>query len=182
MINKNMARRIIWAEVVTLFIVFVLFAWQPPNKDVPEQLVGEWHTEDPNYYGRSFEINLVSISFGTGEGKVTTGFINSIKEVREGVRVLYTVSYTLDGVASEVSFYYDVAKGEAIRFKNQQTVVWTKDKKTSRSLLNRARGLPRFVAFFDSLDVRHPCCFRFFMGGFRSQRGELLPAGPMVSF
>jgi hypothetical protein len=114
---------------VTLFVILVLFAWQPPNKDVPEQLVGEWHTEDPNYDGRSFEINLVSISFGTGEGKVTTGFINNIKEVREGVRVLYTISYTQDGVASEVSFYYDVAKGEVIRFKNQQTVVWTKDKK-----------------------------------------------------
>ena len=131
MINKNKARRIIWAAVVvTLFIISVLFAWQPPNKDVPEQLLGEWHTEDPNYDGRSFEINLVSISFGTGEGKVTTGFINNIKEVREGVRVLYTISYTQDDVASEVSFYYDVAKGEVIRFKNQESVVWTKDKKS----------------------------------------------------
>jgi hypothetical protein len=129
-INKNKARRIIWTAVgVTLFIVLVLFAWQPPNKNVPEQLIGEWHTEDPNYDGRSLEINLISISFGTGEGKVTTGFINNIKEVREGVRVLYTISYTQDDVVSEVSFYYDVAKGEAIRFKNQQTVVWTKDKK-----------------------------------------------------
>jgi len=142
-INKNKARKIIWAAVVvTLLIVLVLFAWQPPNRDVPGQLVGEWHTEDPNYYGRSFEINLVSISFGTGEGKVTTGFINNIKEVREGVRVLYTISYTQDDVPSEVSFYYDVAKGEVIRFKNQEKVVWTKDKKASRSLLNSARGLP----------------------------------------
>jgi hypothetical protein len=130
-INKNRLRRIIWgAVVVTLFIVLVLFAWQPPNKDVPGQLIGEWHTQDPNYYGRSFEINLVSISFGTGEGKVTTGFINNIKEVHEGVRVLYTISYTQDDVPSEVSFYYDVAKGEVIRFKNQETVVWTKDKKS----------------------------------------------------
>jgi hypothetical protein len=129
-INKNMARRIIWAAVgVTFFIVLVLLASQAPNRDVPGQLVGEWHTEDPNYDGRSFEINLVSISFGTGEGKVTTGFINNIKEVHEGVRVLYTISYTQDGLPSEVSFYYDVAKGEVIRFKNQQTVVWTKDKK-----------------------------------------------------
>jgi hypothetical protein len=142
-INENKARKIIWTAVAgTLFIVLVLFAWQPPNKDVPGQLVGEWHTEDPNYYGRSFEINLVSISFGTGEGKVTTGFINNIKEVREGVRVLYTISYTQDDVPSEVSFYYDVAKGEVIRFKNQEKVVWTKDKKASRSLLNSARGLP----------------------------------------
>jgi hypothetical protein len=130
-IKKNKARRITWAAVVvTIFIVLVLLAWQPPNRNVPGQLVGEWHTEDPNYRDRSFEIDLVSISFGTGEGKVTTGFIDNVKEVREGVRVLYTISYTQDDVPTEVSFYYDVAKGEVIRFKNQESVVWTKDKKS----------------------------------------------------
>jgi hypothetical protein len=45
----------------------------------------------------------------------------------------------------------------------EQTVVWTKVKKASRSPLNSARGLARFLGVFDSQDLRHPYCFCLFM-------------------
>jgi hypothetical protein len=126
--TKN-AKRTFWAGAAVIFlIVLVPLIWHPPNKHVPEELVGEWHTEDPNYSGRSFDISLVSISFATGGGTATTGFIKEIKEVSEGGRTLYTISYMADGMPNEVSFYYDAAKGKAIRFKNQEKAVWTKDK------------------------------------------------------
>jgi hypothetical protein len=126
--TKN-TRRTFWAGAAVIFlIVLAPLVWHPSNKQVPEELVGEWHTTDPNYSGRSFEIGLVSISFATGEGTVSTGFIKEIREVSEGGRALYTISYVADGMPNEVSFYYDGANGEVIRFKNQEKTVWTKDK------------------------------------------------------
>src|SRR2546423_8321884 len=49
------------------------------------------------------------------------------KEVREGSRTLYTISYTVDDASNEVSFYYDSNKGTIIRVKNQERVAWRKD-------------------------------------------------------
>jgi len=49
------------------------------------------------------------------------------KEVREGSRTLYTISYTVDDASNEVSFDYDSNKGTIIRVKNQEKVARRKD-------------------------------------------------------
>jgi hypothetical protein len=118
----------IWAgAAATLLILLVAWAWRAPNKKIPNELVGEWHTTDPDYADRSFEIDSVCITFTTGGGTVSTGFIKEVKEVPEGSRMLYTISYTVDDDPNEVSFYYDANKGKVIRFKNQEKIVWKKD-------------------------------------------------------
>ncbi|HTP69436.1 MAG TPA: hypothetical protein VMJ35_11080 [Dongiaceae bacterium] len=38
--------------------------------------------------------------------------------------------YTSDEAQTEVSFYYEVGKEQVIRFKNQERIVWAKDKTT----------------------------------------------------
>jgi hypothetical protein len=118
----------IWAgAAATLLIVLVGWAWRAPNKKIPNELVGEWHTTDPDYADRSFEIDSVCITFTTGGGTVSTGFIKEVKEAPEGSRMLYTISYIVDDAPNEVSFYYDPNKGKVIRFKNQEKIVWKKD-------------------------------------------------------
>jgi hypothetical protein len=121
----------IWAAVaVALLILLAAWVWPSSNKQVPKELMGEWHTTDPNYADRSFEINSVCINFTTGGGKVSTGFIKEVKEVSEGSLTLYTISYTVDDAPNEVSFYYDQSKGKVIRFKNQEKIVWKKDQES----------------------------------------------------
>jgi hypothetical protein len=125
--TKSM-KRTIWAGAAAIMLILlVAWVWRAPNKQIPKELVGEWHTTDPNYADRSFEIDTVCIIFTTGGGTVSTGFIKEVKEVPEGNRTLYTISYVVDDAPNEVSLYYDPNKGKIIRFKNQEKTVWKKD-------------------------------------------------------
>lgn len=120
--------REIWAGVAAILLICLAsWIWGAPHKQVPTELVGEWHTTDPNYADRTFELDPVCISFTTGDGTVSVGFIKTVKEVSEGSRILYTISYTVDDEPTEVSFYYDLNNGETIWFKNQEKVLWRKD-------------------------------------------------------
>ena len=122
--HKNKA---IWAGVAaTLLIFLAILNWRAPNKKVPTELVGEWHTTAPNYADRTFELDPVCISFTTGDGTISVGFIKEVKEVPEGSRILYTISYTVDDTPNEVSFYYDVNNEKSLCFKNQEKVIWRK--------------------------------------------------------
>jgi len=94
---------------------------------VPDELIGEWHTSNAIYSDRSFEIDPVSISFGTGGGTVTTGFIRKVSAVQQGAGTLYTISYQTDESVNKVVFYYETAKGKVIHFRNQEDIAWTKD-------------------------------------------------------
>ena len=94
---------------------------------VPDELIGEWHTSNAIYSDRSFEIDPVSISFGTGGGTVTTGFIRKVSVVQQGARTLYTISYQTDESVNKVYFYYETANRKVIYFRHQEGIVWTKD-------------------------------------------------------
>ena len=130
---RSLGKMMLVSTGVVLLIILVLVFWivRRPAKaqvHVPEDLIGEWHTANANYADRSFEIDPVSISFGTGEGTVTTGFIKKVSAVQKGARTLYTIRYTTDGTVNQVSFYYEIAaKDRVIRFRNQEGIAWTKD-------------------------------------------------------
>lgn len=103
------------------------WVWKSANTRVPDELIGEWHTSNAIYSDRSFEIDPVSISFGTGGGTVTTGFIRKVSAVQQGARTVYTISYQTDESVNEVCLYYETAKGKVIHFRNQESIAWTKD-------------------------------------------------------
>ena len=105
-----------------------LLNWHRPPKLVPSDLVGEWHTTDPNFADRWFDIDPVLIDFETGNATVSTGFIKQVTAVPDGNRTLYTVSYSVDGTLNEVSFYYDPSDDGSIRFRHQESTVWKKQK------------------------------------------------------
>jgi hypothetical protein len=125
-ISKNNSREIVAGIAAILLILLAVWIWRAPSKKVPSELVGEWHTTDANYVDRAFGIDPVSISFTTGSGEVSTGFIKSVKEVSEGSRILYTITYTVDDKPNQVSFYYNLSNGNTISFKNQTKIIWTK--------------------------------------------------------
>lgn len=108
-------------------ITLASWVWQSADTLVPDELIGEWHTSNAIYSDRSFEIDPVSISFGTGGGTVNTGFIRKVRAVQQGARTLYTISYQTDESVNEVCLYYETAKGKVIHFRNQESIAWTKD-------------------------------------------------------
>lgn len=108
-------------------ITLASWVWRSADTLVPDELIGEWHTSNAIYSDRSFEIGPVSISFGTGGGTVTTGFIRKVSAVQQGARTVYTISYQTDESVNQVCLYYETAKGKVIHFRNQESIAWTKD-------------------------------------------------------
>ena len=119
--------KIMLAAAGTISLIILAFSVWQSDALVPDELIGEWHTSNAIYSDRSFEIDPVSISFGTGGGTVTTGFIRKVSAVQEGARTLYTISYQTDESVLEACFYYETAKGKVIRFRHQEGIAWTKD-------------------------------------------------------
>src|ERR1700679_4004254 len=85
-----------------------------------------WVSSDRRYDGRVFEIDPVSVNFGTPGAKVTVGFVKSVTAEQDGGRTLYTIEYVANDLPGQISFYYDTEKGESLYFKSRQTVFWTR--------------------------------------------------------
>jgi hypothetical protein len=117
-----------WAPVEITIVFLTLLALltyqDPTHKRLPDDLVGEWRTSEPLYADRALILDQVCITFTTGEATLSVGFIKDVKQVSEGSRILYTVSYTVNDVPNQVSFYYDASAG--ISFKNQDRIIWKK--------------------------------------------------------
>ena len=114
-----------FALIVTVLVAAAWF-WAPPSHEVPDVLVGEWVSSDTRYDDRVFEIDHISVNFGTPGAQVTVGFIQSVTAEQDGPKTLYTISYVANKLPGQITFYYDTEKGESIYFKNRKTVVWTK--------------------------------------------------------
>src|SRR3974390_783962 len=128
---RQIQRMCLYAAIGLAVLLGLSWYFHPAVNRGPDDLIGSYHRSDTNYADRALEIDAVSISFATGEGKVTVGIINSVKMKLDGGKVLYTITYTSDEARNQVSFYYEAAKQQVIRFKNQERVVWAKDKSTS---------------------------------------------------
>jgi hypothetical protein len=121
--------RTIWIVLAGIAALILLAATVGSTKHrVPEELLGEWHTSDPNYSDRFFEITPASITFTTGGTTGATGTIKQVTTTPDGNRTLYTVQYDLEGAHNVVSFYFESGppNGDVIRFKNQQHTMWTR--------------------------------------------------------
>ncbi len=120
-------RLLIWVAVVAI-VTLVAMHWRLQRLNVPDGLVGTWKTTAPLSAERSLEITPHSITFATGPGTESTGFIDDIKTVSDKDGNLYTISYSADGGDEQVSFYYtDVEGKKTIQFKNQRGILWMKD-------------------------------------------------------
>jgi hypothetical protein len=93
---------------------------------VPPDLVGLWKTDHPRYEDRYFELTVDKITLGMGSGDTGSFPIREIGRERAGRTTLYSVGYAnaVEGVRDTLSFYYEPQDGGAIRFRNQQNILW----------------------------------------------------------
>lgn len=119
--------------VLLVVIMTTFFGFQcGKNKNAPDYLVGVWRTSHEKYADRFFEIERNSITFDIGEGKSATHRIINveIEKTPKEKGTLYTIYYKHEeGEKLKFSFYYDPANQGQIRFKNQDQIVWTKERK-----------------------------------------------------
>ena len=128
MIGERSGRRQKWLLVIaiTSLLIFGISYLKLKQAKIPRELVGTWKTTNGLYADRSMEIGGDDINFVTGGGTQYTGFIDNIRSIAENGKTLYTISYSVNGMPSQLSFYYDDANGGTIQFKNQEHVVWNK--------------------------------------------------------
>ena len=112
--------------LIVILLVAAALIYGPSAHVVPDTLVGEWVSSDPRYDDRVFEIDPVSVNFGTPGAKVTVGFIKSVDSESDAGRTLYTINYVANDLPGQITFYYDTQKGESLYFKSRQNVFWTK--------------------------------------------------------
>lgn len=119
-----------WIVIVAFILVAVsLFMFFPKkDKNIPQNLMGEWTSSDPRYQDRFFKITRERVTFGLGGDKEDTYFISSIEASPESHHTLYTISCkNADGASFTRSFYYQSANGGVITFKNQKHIEWHKE-------------------------------------------------------
>jgi hypothetical protein len=112
--------------LIVALLVAAALIWGPSAHQVPDTLVGEWVSSDPRYDDRVFEIDPVSVNFGTPGSKVTVGFVKSVTAEPVDGKTLYTIQYVANNLPGQVTFFYDTSSGESIYFKNRQNVFWTR--------------------------------------------------------
>lgn len=110
------------ASLVILFYPHV----KPKHPDVPKELMGTWRTDSVSHSDRFLEIGEARISVGTGEDQVSTGFIQNIEVQNKNGRLLYRISFSVEGVQNQVGFYFDSA-AQTIQFQNQQNMLWRRE-------------------------------------------------------
>jgi hypothetical protein len=115
----------IWTFAGLAIVLLLGITIRPKNNDVPEEIQGVWRTNDPAHADRFFEISLVSVSFGTGNGTVSTGFIQKIETAPQASGTLYTITYKDEEGEQQVVLSYEPRSG-TLRFKNQDKAVWKK--------------------------------------------------------
>jgi hypothetical protein len=96
------------------------------NKEVPDELLGIWTTDNSRYQGRHFEFTTEGMmAIGTGGGNVDTYFITNIESVENGALTDYTVTY-LNRSGDEYKFHFrhDPFENGIITFTNQKALKW----------------------------------------------------------
>jgi hypothetical protein len=115
-----------WVLGAELALLILGLTLSPKRLEVPPELQGVWRTNDTHHSDRSFEISALTLTFGTGDGTSSTGFIRHIDLKPEGAESLYTITYAGNDGNQTLSMSYDPAK-QVLHFNNQPSIEWKKE-------------------------------------------------------
>ena len=124
--GRDVSLPYLWTFGVIILLSVILSVFSSKVRDVPENLQGVWRTSDPAHADRFVELTPVTVSFGTGDGTVSTGLIKKIDEDARERETVYTITYRGETGDSKVSLIYEPSK-RVLRLKNQERIEWTKE-------------------------------------------------------
>jgi len=113
-----------------LIIVIVFIYSQCKNSSaVPEEIIGRWKTASHKYKDTYFELEKNRIIILDLKGSFDINFITKIKRKKTNNDdwVFFNIFYqNADMKKIEFPFYYNPVDNGLIRFKNQPSLVWTR--------------------------------------------------------
>jgi len=101
------------------------------NNTISDEMVGIWKTSSFQYIDTYFELKKKWITFKTKTGDINVHPITKIKrqKIAKDEWVLYTIHYRNNEMQKvEFPFFYHTLGDGMILFKNQENVVWRKEK------------------------------------------------------
>ncbi len=117
-----------------LLVSFVLLLlagcnWRDPQT-LPEQLLGEWKTDDARYQGRFLKVETDQITFGLGGAAPNElEHIERVHMEPANNPTDYLIKLKkLDGAPDSVVLRFSPENGGELRLKNQPHVVWSRNK------------------------------------------------------
>jgi hypothetical protein len=121
-----------WTAIPVVILVAVLiFVLSPKrNKDIPENLIGQWTTLAPGYQDRFIELTKETLVYGIGGDKKDVYIITSLEKNPEGKNIIYTINFKNSEVKFTRSFNYHPENGGTIQFKHQEHITWRKKANT----------------------------------------------------
>jgi len=118
--------------LVALTLLILFFGCQRGGfTTIPNELIGVWKTWAPKYAKCSMEITNYTITFLDGDEHININTIKDVKKEKTSYenRILYTIYYVnQEGDEYKCSLYYDPAHNGELRFKNEQEIMWTKER------------------------------------------------------
>lgn len=122
---RNLYAIYYWVLGSLLALLVLGVTLSPKPNDIPSELQGVWTTTDSGHSDRTFEISSITVSFGTGQGTVSTGLIRKLDVEPGSNETLYTIRYSGDDGESTLWIRYDPFN-KVLRFRNQPGIVWHK--------------------------------------------------------
>jgi hypothetical protein len=98
---------------------------KPKPNEIPAELQGTWETSEAAHADRFFELSMISVAFGTGNGGVSTGFVKKVDVLASQDENEYTIDYDTDAGMQRVVLVYRPQNG-TLHFKNQDKLIWKK--------------------------------------------------------
>ena len=105
---------------------FVLFGCEPESEILPSEMLQVWHSDEPRYRGRSFELRPDWVIYGTGgAGSDLHQLEHVASEANSDGGRLYTIRYkTQDGESTAIELTYYSSPETRLIFANHHEV-WT---------------------------------------------------------
>jgi hypothetical protein len=123
--TRDVSLPYLWTFGAIIVLSLIVSVFSSKVRDVPADLQGVWRTSDPAHADRFLELSAVTVSFGTGDGNVSTGLIRKIDEDAGERETVYTITYRGADGDSKVSLIYEPRK-RLLRLKNQERIEWTR--------------------------------------------------------
>lgn len=118
------------AAICLGLVLFFVFS-APKTQQLPQNILGEWYSDDPRYQTCFMKISANFFIIGGADGNIYPYGIKSVTE--EATANSKERYYTLrcedaEGLELEFRLFYDAETGR-LSYKNQQNVIWFKAKK-----------------------------------------------------
>jgi hypothetical protein len=96
---------------------------------VPDEIIGTWKTDHPQYANCILQIEKDFITFGDPEGNMNKSSVTGVSRTKEGPMMIVTIDYVDEDKAPfSLDLLFSGENRGSLSLKNQQDITWKRVK------------------------------------------------------